>query len=198
MLPGKDLIVDCPRCEASKRMMSLLSGNTVGAIGWSDGCWDMPLFLQNDPVQRCSHCGHYFRMEEARNRRFADLASCEPSVLSLEEWVEALRQFEKEADLTASEERMLRLYVLWRVNRNEVTDTNVQIRKENNERLLRLMDLNTADDVLLCAELHREEGDFGKCLKLLTGFEPLSDRQKRMAVCISEAAERQETNVCLI
>lgn len=36
MMPGPDQIVACPRCGALAKYTTFLSGNTIGALLWTD------------------------------------------------------------------------------------------------------------------------------------------------------------------
>lgn len=195
MLPGNDLILICPMCGAPKKVMSLLSGNTFGAVCWSDGYCYSPLLLRNTPVQRCKECGRYFWIREDERPIYADTSECEPSLLSSGEWMEALRQFKEEESFTAEQERIIRLNLLWTLNHVDSSEKDPDMFRNNNRELLRLLCPLQKEDILLCAELYRENGNFHGCVRLLGYHEFPEGRQKRIAESILEAAGRHDMSV---
>ena len=56
MLPDTDIIIACPFCEAQARVFQLLSGNTMGAITWTDGWMDAPMLPRAPRITRCAAC----------------------------------------------------------------------------------------------------------------------------------------------
>lgn len=195
MLPGNDLILICPYCEGLKSVMSLLSGSTFGAVYWSDGYGYSPLLLRNAPVQQCDACKRYYWIEAEKRPVYADTSACEPSLLSSGQWMEALRQFEREGTRTAEGTRTIRLHILWTLNHVETSYKDEALFLENNKELLRLMYPLKEEDFLLCAELYRENGNFHACVRLLRGHDFAHERQRQIASQILEAAGRRETNV---
>ena len=49
-------ITSCPHCGGEKEIMSLMSGNYIGAELWSDGKLIAPMLQKPSPVQKCPHC----------------------------------------------------------------------------------------------------------------------------------------------
>ncbi|NBD11958.1 ribosomal protein L7/L12 [Corallococcus silvisoli] len=66
MMPGPDIVVACPMCEAPLRQPSLLSSNTFGAVVWTDGWCDMPMLPLPPRVSRCGACQRLFWVSRAR------------------------------------------------------------------------------------------------------------------------------------
>ena len=60
MQPGYARIVYCPYCGEKKELLSLMSGNTIGARYWSDLRMRAPMLPEVSPVQKCHHCGKYY------------------------------------------------------------------------------------------------------------------------------------------
>jgi hypothetical protein len=60
MLPGYDQVLRCPRCAALHRVGTLASGNTVGAVLWSDGRLVGPSLREDRCATRCPSCGEVF------------------------------------------------------------------------------------------------------------------------------------------
>jgi len=66
MLPGPDIIHECPYCQAQARKETLMSGNTFGAKTWSDGFWDAPMLPSAVRVTRCPRCRGIFWVKDAK------------------------------------------------------------------------------------------------------------------------------------
>lgn len=60
MMLGRTRILVCPFCGTEKQIMSLLSGNTFGAVCWSDNKQKALMLPEISYVQKCPHCGKYY------------------------------------------------------------------------------------------------------------------------------------------
>jgi hypothetical protein len=56
MIPDADLVIACPYCSAAARVFQLFSGNTLGAITWTDGWMDAPMQPKPPRITRCHSC----------------------------------------------------------------------------------------------------------------------------------------------
>lgn len=65
IISDNPLRLTCPHCGKEKYIRTILSGNTFGGKGWSDGRWYFPMLKRPSPYQKCRHCRHYFSLEEA-------------------------------------------------------------------------------------------------------------------------------------
>ncbi|QDE96190.1 ribosomal protein L7/L12 [Myxococcus xanthus] len=65
MIPGPDMVIGCPRCGALHRRWSLASGNTFGAVLWSDGWFEAPMRPLPPLVARCMGCHAFFWVARA-------------------------------------------------------------------------------------------------------------------------------------
>ncbi|RKG90695.1 hypothetical protein D7W82_03060 [Corallococcus sp. CA049B] len=65
MVPGPDIVLACPRCGAIHRRHSLASGNTFGAVLWTDGWRDAPMLPLPPVVSRCTACQRVFWLDRA-------------------------------------------------------------------------------------------------------------------------------------
>ena len=65
MLPGPDQIIACPKCNRPLRCHTLASGNTFGAVLWSDGKQVAPMLPEMPVVSKCGHCSAIFWVEDA-------------------------------------------------------------------------------------------------------------------------------------
>ena len=86
-------ITSCPHCGGEKEIMSLMSGNYIGAELWSDGKLIAPMLQKPSPVQKCPHCRKYYFMppyEETKKIRkfiwstwFTELSGMERGILAV-------------------------------------------------------------------------------------------------------------------
>ena len=63
MTPGPCQIIECPACGALHQLATAASGNTFGALLWSDGKLDAPMLFNSPDIARCSHCRALFMLE---------------------------------------------------------------------------------------------------------------------------------------
>lgn len=167
MIPGNELILKCPYCQATKTVMSLVSGNSGGTIKWSDGYTIMPMYPQNAEMQQCSKCKKYFRLNEHNKAGYTSSMSTTPSLLTTSQWHEVLKQFQEEKRLDKETELMIRLHILWGHNHEKQVQYSQSYFEENCKRLLVLMDKIGEEYLIMSAEIYRELGYYNRCLDLL-------------------------------
>ena len=194
-------IVKCPYCGAKKGLMSLGSGNTIGAQYWSDLKVTAPMLPKISPIQKCADCGKYY-LEYKQDASEGEKYSFEDGKLSYWEWKEAYGQL---CDEGIDEEDLLNVRG-WLVqsyndffHREETKNTSSKdeylfIKGVINE-LIKTIDWSETLDPLfpggasfgdpaqekfvlssklspvLKAELYREAGEFQKCKELLLSFQ---------------------------
>ncbi len=61
---GPSRILTCPHCGMVKEVMSLLSGNTVGGVVWSDQYVKYPFYEVASDIQKCPYCHKYYVIDE--------------------------------------------------------------------------------------------------------------------------------------
>lgn len=192
MIPGNELILKCPYCQARKTIMSLISANSSGVIKWSDGYTVMPMYPQNSEIQQCSRCNKYFLINEQNKIGYASSMSLEPSLLTLSQWHEALEQFQKEKQLNRETELITRLHILWHYNHTKAQYTKSDF-EQNCNRLLVLMDRVGEEYLIMSAEIYRELGHCNKSLDLLRTVNANSWGHE-----IKEAAIQKKTDVFIL
>lgn len=116
-------VIQCPGSEGIRLVMQLNSGNTFGAVFWSDGFMIAPGLPDLPQITRCDDNGPIFWVEAARvlgavplgaeggDRRWQDAPYVR--ALSREELLEALAQGLGD---TAQREHYLRLRAWWAAN----------------------------------------------------------------------------------
>ena len=91
MQPGYARIVYCPYCGEKKELLSLMSGNTIGARYWSDLRMRAPMLPEVSPAQKCHHCGKYY-LQYKQKTEHGEKPSLEQGELSYPEWKETYIQ----------------------------------------------------------------------------------------------------------
>ena len=187
MLPGQDQVVACPHCGALEKHQTLLSGNTFGAVMWSDGKQLAPMLPVPPGVARCHSCRNCYWLEEAAMIGLVSGWS-EEDENSNPEWVNApeVREpstREYHAAIAAGlakdvdGEKRLRILAWWRGNdaaRGKRHDSGgvvgtapPALRKANLERLAALLSGPSDDERIMRAEVLRELGRFADAEQLL-------------------------------
>ncbi len=215
-IPGPPLIVECPKCGGEKRLLSLISGNTFGAMQWSDLYQYAPMLPRLSPVQKCPNCNGYFLLSQAKKCYEDDhKGHGETGRLTFEEIKEALSLLEDES-LSKEDQFSIRFEFLHRYNdafRAYVEDfyeddteiqfperdeADVRLHQTNLRALIVLMDETNEKEIPLIAELYREAGMFEKCISLLDLYKPNSDYMNNIIIKMKEKAEEKNDMLFLI
>ncbi|MBN2892529.1 MAG: hypothetical protein JXL97_11730 [Bacteroidales bacterium] len=194
MLPGSTYIYECPNCQNKIANGSLMSGNTFGAIHYSDGFMHAPMLPEFTAITKCKKCDTIFWLKNNSeitelkpfadtNSNFDDVQNAE--FLNIEEYNLALEQ---KIYSSTEEEMYLRQHLLWSINSTERGKNKIipnfkykKIKQKNTEKLLEILDLNIPEQRILVAELHRNSGNFEKCMEVLDnleGFEKIKNQFK--------------------
>lgn len=211
MLPGPPLLVECPKCGEEKKLMTLISGNTIGALQWSDTYQWAPMLPRLSPVQKCKGCGAYFLLSQAKEHRSTeDEYSSDTGRLTFGEMKEALCLLDDES-LTKEDKLNIRLEFLHRYNDafreyeyeiREVdakrSDEDVRLHKENLVEIIALLDATDNARIPVIAEMYREAGDFEECLSLLEAYTPDADFMNHIVGMIKAKAKEKDDKVFLI
>ena len=171
MNPGKPQIVKCPFCGAEKELLSLMSGNTFGAIYWSDNKRDAPMLPRVSYVQKCPKCGKYY-IKSRQEVRYAEDGFClELGTLTYPEMKEAFAQLKDEGFNDVDEECNVRVLLLHTYNdyffRGELDKQPSEEDKEFIVKNIHWLIENWAQDDILKAELYREAGDMNEAIEIL-------------------------------
>jgi len=168
-----------------QQRMNLMSGNTIGALYYTDGKMIAPMLPDIPHVVKCPKCGAIFKITSRVIKGSAKKDLPDVKFLSIEEYRTALDTGLYNAGKKGSEgwkEDKLALRLdLWRafndrVRNNSESDTAAPwndpdekaIYEENCRELLSMMNDGGNDTFyLLSAELHRNLGEFDDCRKTL-------------------------------
>ncbi|MGI5842660.1 MAG: hypothetical protein ACOX9B_00550 [Candidatus Xenobium sp.] len=183
MLPGPNLLKACPHCSQQFLMPTLTSGNTFGAIQYSDGKTVAPMLPEMPRFHLCRDCGKPFWIREAPELGRTDELSGElpPDIQtarlpSVDDYLEALQ---KGLARGKEEELTLRLGWWWAVNdpeRDLPAQKDPPPRPEGWEvELNRLSDLLDREDPthrLFLGEMARQQGRFEEAVQILSESVP--------------------------
>lgn len=189
MLIGPEKILACPSCAKRVRLFTLVSGNTFGALRWTDGKMSAPMLPEPPSVTRCEGCEAFFWVEDVEV--VGELDFGRPGIEEApEEWTSAPQVRELSADelleaiasgvaRTREEELHLRMLAWWAGNdpvracsggesdsRRGAPEQRGSVR-ENMERLWGLVDPTDLEERLIKAELARELGWYADAIRLL-------------------------------
>lgn len=195
MLPGPDQVLQCPSCAAAVLQPTISSGNTIGAIYYTDGYMDAPMFPQPSVLVRCPVCYEPFLRSQARllgrydrygATMFADEAAHAapdpawrraPRVakVAVTDYVPVLirRRFNRETEVDLRIEFMQvcnhpRRQLAPDASRPAVTATE----RANLQMLASLLDLLNPEERLILAEVRRQLGEFDRAAVALAAEFP--------------------------
>ena len=158
-----------------------MSGNTFGAILWSDAKQIAPMLPRVSYIQRCPNCGKYFFYTQEVEAGTSNNYGGGTGDLPLEYLKQALTQLQP----TGNEEHILRINILWAFNDRygdmEQSDIPIEEWAYHVDNVHHLVQMDI--DALLRAELFREIGDFDKAIQILQSHEVadnLKDLQRQL------------------
>lgn len=185
MQKSKSRIVVCPFCGTEKELLSLISGNGIGSVSWSDGKTVGPMMPRVSPVQKCPRCGKYY-LHYKQEGRTGITMSDELGKLSYSKWKEAYEQFREDATIDDRDRCIILINLIHGYN-----DACYRFYDESGiffhespfephppkeeyeffvkaiEQYIALADWESPDDILFKAELYREAGMFEQCAEVL-------------------------------
>lgn len=197
MLPGPNIVRECPKCTKPFSQMTMSSGNTFGAKLWSDRKLDAPMMIENTKCGVCPECGSFIWIERSLEiGRVAWNAIKESKYPNarlyknprIVDYVEALNDL----TLNTKDEICIRNLLMHCSNdqfRNGLPKLTVPAEDQKNQ--LRLIELlgDSEDDRLLKAEIHRELGNFDSALAILEGVFDQSRQwvaEKLITLCLAK------------
>lgn len=210
MTPGPDLIVACPSCSKLVRIASLGSGNTFGAVFWTDGKMDAPMLPDLPPIGGCPGCGVAFWFRDAKqvgkidpyarytaeNEVPAEWSEApEPKPLDEEQLLDAIDDGMVE---TSEKEECLRLMAWHAFNDQFRRDGHhddqprPSERQEANVKQIEklFMYSDDWDDLFISADAARQLGNFEKAKNILNNIDVEEILQKKrflMELCAQES-----------
>jgi hypothetical protein len=191
MTPGPTLVIRCPLCSQLGKYRTVASGNTFGAVFYTDGKRVAPMLPDTPRVSRCASCRGAFWLETAEEiGQFTEQRE-QPANIDTD-WLKAgyleepdegefLEALDRLISSTPAEERSIRLLAWWRGNDRHrgplpapaVDNPEVLNRRHDNMRaLLPLLATAESTDLIMRAEVLRQLGEFELATKVLTRHFP--------------------------
>ena len=188
MIPGPDIVIECPHCRSLSKLFSLTSGNTFGATLWSDGYQDAPMLPRPPVVTRCHNCSGYFWVRDAKEvgeidpfeRKKGASDTAWEEALSIRELTESEYYEAIEAGLasTSENETQIRTLAWWRANDTDRIEEKgsrklEQSNPQKTANLILLFDVmkdDSAEGQLMKAEVARQLGRFDDAITLLSAI----------------------------
>lgn len=187
MIPGPSIYRKCPSCEKYITEGSLTSGNTFGAVFWSDGKIEADMLPPPEIIAKCPFCKIFLWLNDHPIIGTYDWFNGEEHKIP-DEWKDSksIQQLTIENYSNAIEDRVfsenierevyLRTQLWWLLNdlirdkdnrQVDIFKKNKLLFKKNLICLYDLLDGNEDDVILQKAEIARELGDFTRCVNIL-------------------------------
>ena len=215
MNPGKAKLVKCPYCGTKKELMTLMSGNTFGAVYWSDNKRIAPMLPIVSPVQKCPHCGKYY-LESKQKSESGENYSFNLGNLTYSEWKEAFCQFmsqhclkdtDRHTKITRDDLVNLRFWLIQAYNDHFHRK---KIEEPSQEEYIYFcgvvndfidtFDWSSIKAPLLKAEFYREAGEMEKCAEVLNSmsYNQLEGFEKDIFNGIKTRMEKKDNAVFIL
>jgi hypothetical protein len=185
MIPGPDVVVACPHCQALARLFTVAQPDPTGAVSWTDGCQEMPMTPVQPNLSRCRKCGKLMWVSECapvgliesgdepkpEHAEWKELPYLEPADEA--DYLEAIKSGMAQHP---EQETELRVFAWWRANdkvrRSEAPGRYPKSPEavENLERLVELLKDGEHEFVLFRAEALRQLGRFDEARESLNGL----------------------------
>jgi hypothetical protein len=219
MMPGPTLIKKCSACRKLIEEETIMSGNTCGAVFWTDGACHADMLPDQPELVKCPFCKALVWLEELQvvgdkgtNRFEGFVPVKDPSAalditrpFKLPNKNDYFRLLKVKID-SDEREAYLRLRA-WRAGNDKRRRSEhgpLKFKKKigkpleplsyaeikNMKELICILDAQDDGERLLKAELFRELGFFAQCLNFLA--KPLGDEYRPAAALIGELAARQD------
>ena len=165
-------IRECPHCRTHVVQEETVSGNTIGAIYWTDGKREAKMLPDHPWLAKCPVCSRLFWVDEAVEVDSGfDAAIGKQQVLAPSG--KEMLEFLSGSVLPRDKEMFLRVAAwrsandAWRRNPN-ATPAFSKDQEQNLKALSDMLDEKEPNQRILKAEIARELGEYDKCLRLLS------------------------------
>ncbi len=198
------VIKGCSFCPGLIIKKSLRSGNTFGAVYWTDGKMSAPMLPTMLKFVKCPHCKTLLWIDEQKTvvrgrkgvlyaqRKYGAKLYLEPE---LEDYFKALEQ----TNISLEKEIYLRFHAWWKGNdqRRYEDKEKVPMSEKEKDNLIELYELLSIDKYhIAMAEIKRELGEFDKAKEILNNNS--SSKSKQVEILIIKLIKQRDSNVALI
>lgn len=177
MLPGEPVFKQCAHCPNAIAVSTILSGNTFGAVLWSDGKLDAPMLPFTPRLIACPYCQSLVWLAQLRKPNWKKLLMTHGIFMwdakhydepTLDQYVAYLHAH----TLDTNKERYVRQQIWWCHNdARRQTTHGIPLRADEQVNLTRLAELcneRMTDQRLMKAEVMRQLARFAAADALLT------------------------------
>jgi len=185
MIPGPEEYYKCPKCGQISYRGSLVSGNTFGAILYSDGKQISPMLPDFPSINKCKNCDTFYWLTEEneikeynfpnefkqKNNEKVEKAE----FLTINEYQEAIDiKFHK----NEKEHKHLRINLWWTYNNRFRNNENMEFSEDeykmfelNCLELKNILNKDHENENIMLAEINRNIGNFSECTSIINTFE---------------------------
>lgn len=179
MFLGYARILVCPQCGEKKEVMTLLSGNTCGAVYWSDKKTEAPMCPEVSKVQKCPVCNYYYLITDQEEVLNKNNETIECGRLTYPEMKEAFFQFMYEGFQSKHDEYEVRMLLHHAYNDYHNRGKDKRIPRIEDKALFYDNGMwlinNVLIDDLTKAEFYREIGEFNKSSELIKRIRSIAE-----------------------
>jgi hypothetical protein len=208
MMPSLPTLIRCPNCGSQMQKRQLYSGNTFGAVYYTDGKMEAPMLPEYPQITKCPSCKVLFWVNEAEE--FGEYfpspllpgESEKPTVrfLSVTDYDKALR---KGLSRNTEDELYLRRHLWWKFNdrvrqgKPMLNSTREECIWKTNLALLEgILDDKDSEQRIMKAEVLRHLGFF---LLASTKLESVQDVKYKLVMdVIKRACEEGKTEMLVV
>ena len=176
MTPGPTIIKKCSACSKYIEQHTIASGNTFGAIYWTDGKRETPMMPDQPWLIMCPHCHAPLWIDELDELGEINVpgkghgefnGAIEYQIPSLNDYVTLINN----GIVTSEKEHYVRLHAWWAGNdarRNNPREIRISSIEESNLTAFgNMLDESDANELLMKAEIMRELGRFEVAITML-------------------------------
>ncbi|MDR2683829.1 MAG: hypothetical protein LBB53_00410 [Prevotellaceae bacterium] len=180
MIPAPDSVYKCPKCDEFFKNRNLLSGNTCGAILYSDGKQNAPMLPEFPNLTKCEKCDSIFWLSDLKEIGEID---CWGEESNNKEWANApyaeflnIKDLFRALDENKDDKKVVYIQLMiWRTFNDRVRQNNnlfideseKNLWIENCNSLIKLLDKNDVNEQIMIAELYRNLGQFENCMEII-------------------------------
>lgn len=189
------IVRECPHCKSHVVQEETLSGNTIGAVLYTDGKRHVPMMPDHPWLAKCPVCSGLFWVEEAVEVDSGFEAAEGKKKIQAPSEKNLLDYLVGQA-LPKTQEKYLRFRAWWAANDvwRRLSNPKPAFSKDqvkNLKALSALLDESDQDQRIFKAEIARELGNFEECQLLLSyQFDRSYDRALRLIKSLAEEKVR--------
>ncbi len=181
----KPVTFKCPNCNELYNYISFISGNTIGAIYYSDGFILAPMYPNVQKLTKCGICDQFFWLKDENIYSDENIFSktSDAPQMTVFDYIEYL---EVNPTLSPNDELYIRQQIRFLFNHtmsNEITNKVLYISNQNLWLILDLYYRNYGfeNNLFTIAEIYRNLKQFDKSIELFNKFRiSASENEKRI------------------